>query len=95
MKISRRKSRLPENSPICPECNSQDLIPLAYGYPTDETFKAADRGEVVLGAASLEAQTWQRTVAEIAAKTFPRCAKTNYLRLRSRKPPYTSAIWRR
>lgn len=34
--------------PACERCGST-LTPIVYGYPTHETFEAADRGEVVLG----------------------------------------------
>ena len=32
----------------CPLCRTP-MVPIAYGYPTGETFEAAERGEVVLG----------------------------------------------
>lgn len=34
---------------ICPECGSSRVVPIVYGYPTDETFKKADEGRVALG----------------------------------------------
>jgi hypothetical protein len=33
----------------CPKCNSEKVIPIVYGLPTDDAFKAADEGKVVLG----------------------------------------------
>jgi len=33
---------------VCPVCNSH-VVRIVYGYPTDETFQEADRGEVRLG----------------------------------------------
>ena len=33
----------------CPRCGSTDAIRIAYGYPTAETFEAAEREEVRLG----------------------------------------------
>ena len=33
---------------VCRRCGSP-LTPVAYGYPTLETFEAAERGEVLLG----------------------------------------------
>ena len=39
----------PPKLPPCPACGSTDAIRIAYGYPTPETFEAADRGEVDLG----------------------------------------------
>jgi hypothetical protein len=39
-----------EGPPACPECGSREnVIPIVYGYPSDELFEAADRGEVELG----------------------------------------------
>ena len=35
--------------PPCPRCGATDAIEIVYGYPTAETFEAADRGEVALG----------------------------------------------
>lgn len=32
----------------CPCCGGK-LIPILYGMPTGEAFKAAERGEIVLG----------------------------------------------
>jgi len=37
-------------TPSCPQCGSAaDVIPIIYGYPSEELMKAADRGEVALG----------------------------------------------
>jgi hypothetical protein len=33
----------------CPRCGSTDAVRIMYGYPTWETFVAADRGELALG----------------------------------------------
>lgn len=33
----------------CPECGSRRVIPIRYGFPTEETDAAAVRGEVKLG----------------------------------------------
>ena len=35
--------------PACPSCGSTDAVRMVYGYPTAETFEAAERGEVQLG----------------------------------------------
>jgi hypothetical protein len=40
----------------CPECGSQDLVPIVYGLPGPDLSKAAQRGEVVLGGRVLGAQ---------------------------------------
>ena len=34
----------------CPKCGHSDLVvPIVYGYPTNEAMEAAERGEVILG----------------------------------------------
>ena len=35
---------------ICPYCHETDeVIPILYGFPTDKAFLLADRGEIYLG----------------------------------------------
>ncbi|UCH79180.1 MAG: hypothetical protein JSU81_04330 [Candidatus Coatesbacteria bacterium] len=39
-----------EGPPACPKCGSdENVIPIVYGYPSEELFEAAERGEVALG----------------------------------------------
>ena len=33
----------------CPQCGSEDVIGIVYGYPTEETLERAEAGEVRLG----------------------------------------------
>lgn len=33
----------------CPQCGSEDVIGIVYGYPTEETLERAKAGEVRLG----------------------------------------------
>ena len=33
----------------CPKCGSAWVVPIAYGFPDEETFAAAGRGEVEPG----------------------------------------------
>lgn len=38
------------NPEFCPHCGAPlKLVPLVFGYPTDETFERARRGQVALG----------------------------------------------
>lgn len=38
------------NPPPCPTCHKADnVIPLCYGYPSEEMAEAAERGEIGLG----------------------------------------------
>lgn len=34
---------------ICPDCGSENIHFLTYGYPSKETLEAANRGEIMLG----------------------------------------------
>lgn len=34
---------------VCSECDSEDVIPIAYGKPGRSLASAAERGEVILG----------------------------------------------
>ncbi len=34
---------------ICPECNSDDVVDILYGYPTDDTLQSWFKKEVELG----------------------------------------------
>ena len=38
------------NDERCPQCNSANVLPLAYGIPSASGIEAARRGEVMLGA---------------------------------------------
>ena len=33
----------------CPKCNSKNIIPIVYGYPSLELSKEAEKGQVHLG----------------------------------------------
>ncbi len=35
--------------PICPNCGTDKVLPIAYGYPGPDLAAMARRGEVVLG----------------------------------------------
>lgn len=38
------------NPPPCPTCHKADnVVPLCYGYPSEEMAAAAERGEIALG----------------------------------------------
>ena len=39
---------------ICPKCNSNNIIPIIYGYPTKEMFDESDREECILGGCCIE-----------------------------------------
>ncbi len=38
----------------CPKCRSTNVIPIVYGFPSEELFERADRGEVKLGGCVIE-----------------------------------------
>ena len=33
----------------CPKCESDEAVPIVYGYPSNEMCEAAERGEISLG----------------------------------------------
>ena len=33
----------------CPQCSSDEVLPILYGMPTDEAVERSRRGEVALG----------------------------------------------
>ena len=35
--------------PTCPQCGSEEYIPIVYGRPGTELQEKAERGEVILG----------------------------------------------
>ena len=37
----------------CPKCGSNEGLPILYGMPTDEAFKAAEDGEIALGGCTI------------------------------------------
>jgi transcription elongation factor Elf1 len=41
---------------VCPQCGSQDVVPIVYGLPGPELMEAAARGEVMLGGCVLGLQ---------------------------------------
>jgi hypothetical protein len=47
--ISEELKKVTKIRPICPDCGSRKVIPLAIGYPTPETQRQAELGRVVLG----------------------------------------------
>jgi hypothetical protein len=38
-----------EAGDVCPECGSENVIPIVYGKPGEELIEKAERGEVKLG----------------------------------------------
>ncbi|MGN0144876.1 MAG: hypothetical protein ACI398_07825 [Clostridium sp.] len=39
---------------ICPKCKSKNIIPIIYGYPSNEMFEESNRGECILGGCCIE-----------------------------------------
>lgn len=37
------------NKMSCPKCNSTNVIPIIYGYPTPELFEDSDNDKCILG----------------------------------------------
>jgi len=48
--FAAEKAAAKVNPPECPTChNAANVIPLVYGYPSEEMSEAAERGEIALG----------------------------------------------
>ena len=43
---------------ICPECQSTNIAPIAYGLPGPEMSESALRGEIVLGGCMVDTPRW-------------------------------------
>ena len=39
---------------MCPNCASDDVIPIIYGLPSEETEESAQKGEFILGGCIVE-----------------------------------------
>jgi hypothetical protein len=49
-RTAKRSGSARKNEVVCPYCREKDeVIPILYGFPTHESFKKADRGEIYLG----------------------------------------------
>lgn len=42
------------NKVTCPKCGSENIIPIIYGYPTNDMFAESDNGECILGGCCIE-----------------------------------------
>ena len=49
VEVSEKDTNGEEENPVCPECGSEDVIPIVYGKPGTELIERADKGEVILG----------------------------------------------
>lgn len=38
-----------KRKPECPKCGSKSVIPIEYGYPTNELIEASKRNEALIG----------------------------------------------
>ena len=45
---------MPKKKPKCPKCNSDNVVPIAFGYPSPEMMEEAESGEIVLGGCCIE-----------------------------------------
>jgi len=43
----------------CPTCQTDTVVPVVYGFPTDDTFEASRRGEVALGGCIIDDVPWE------------------------------------
>jgi hypothetical protein len=49
--------------PKCPHCGAKKVVDILYGYPSDEGFEKADKGELVIGGCIVSGDnpSWQCT----------------------------------
>ena len=48
---------------LCPSCGASDAVPILYGLPDAEGFRAAEAGQVILGGCSLTSSSLSRSQA--------------------------------
>jgi hypothetical protein len=48
MKATKKRKTAARKKP-CPKCGSLDVVPILYGYPTDESMEVAEKGLIALG----------------------------------------------
>lgn len=47
-----------DRRPKCPRCDSDQVIPIVYGYPVERTFHEAREGKIALGGCCPEDEKW-------------------------------------
>jgi len=61
----------------CPTCQTDTVVPVVYGFPTDDTFEASRRGEVALGGCVIIDAPWEhRGQRELRCTT---CGRTMWV----------------
>ena len=38
----------------CPKCNSRNIVPITYGYPSSKGIKESEEGNIILGGCCVE-----------------------------------------
>ena len=49
MQTENEPNNKPDSKVNCPNGHSDNIIPIVYGYPSDELFEQAKQGEIHLG----------------------------------------------
>jgi len=45
----------PKHPPACPICNQSDMVlPILYGFPSEEMFEQSKKGLIILGGCCIE-----------------------------------------
>ena len=57
-----------QKAPKCPENHSDSIIPIVYGYPSEELFEKSDSGLVALGRCELADENWFCKIHKISFK---------------------------
>ena len=45
---TKARARQRSNPRICPNCDSDKVVPIVYGYPTEESYELEEQGKIAL-----------------------------------------------
>lgn len=57
-----------QKDPKCPKNHTDSIIPIVYGYPSEELFAKSDSGLVALGGCGLSDENWYCKIHKISFK---------------------------
>ena len=68
---------LPTRQRRCPECGSEQVVPIRYGFPTPELAREAEQGRVALGGCCLGPQS-PRWLCKACEHEFGKMGRSTY-----------------
>lgn len=57
-----------QKEPVCPHGHKDSIIPIVYGYPSEELFAKSDSGLVALGGCELSDENWYCKIHQTSFK---------------------------